>query len=124
MLRYHKTIYFPDIQELSALNERLNSLTWRYTQHCLDHLKSRVINQFALLSHIKELQLNKDDIFEYYKRDDEFIEKVCYRLKFNEYDVILVLSWQKEIITIYLNAKEDNHETLNKKLYYAVSTSN
>jgi mRNA-degrading endonuclease RelE of RelBE toxin-antitoxin system len=120
MNRFHKTIYFPDIQALSVLNERLNSLNWKYSVHALDNLKYRVINQYALLSHIKELQLNKDDIFEYYKRDDGFIEKVCYRLHFGEYDVILVLTWQKEIVTIYLNAKEDNHLTLKKEVYYSV----
>jgi hypothetical protein len=116
MTRYHKKVYFPDIKELSALNDKLNSLNWRYSVHALDNLKHRVINQYALLSYIKELKLNKDNIFEYYK-EKNFISKVCYRINFCEYDFILVLSANKEIITIYLNACEDEHETLNKNLY-------
>jgi len=115
--RYHKKVYFPDTKELSALNDKLNSLNWLYSVHALDNLKYRVINTFALLSYIKELKLNKDNIFEYYK-EGNFISKVCYRINFKEYDFILVLSENKEIITIYLNACDDEHLTLNRQLYY------
>lgn len=116
MLRYHKKVYFPDIKELSALNEHLNSLNWKYSVHALDNLKHRVINTFALLSYIKELKLNKDDIFEYYKEGNNII-KVCYRIDYKDFDFILVLGNNKEIITIYINSKDDEHESLHKNLY-------
>ena len=33
------------------------------------------------------------------------------------YDIILVVSDRKTIVTIYVNAKDDNHLTLKKELY-------
>jgi len=45
------------------------------------------------------------------------ILKACYRVEYKEYDFILVLSADKTIVTIYVNSKNDSHDTLNKNLY-------
>jgi hypothetical protein len=72
-----------------------------------------------LLRHIKNEVLNTEDIFEYYTTDGE-IEKVCYRMSYDYYDYILVVSKDKRIVTIYINSKDDTHEGLNKSVYATV----
>ena len=116
MQRYHKKIYFPDKEKLVNFTNKLNLLNWQYSKHCLKNLKYRVINMQSLLKYIKTLKLNYDDVFEYYKENNKII-KACYRISWNEFDFILVLSENKNIITIYINAKNDSHETLKENIY-------
>lgn len=117
MKRYHKKIYFPDTEKLQNLNIRLNALAWRYSEHCLDNIKYRSLNLKRVLSFISELELKSQDIFEYYRLNDDII-KVCYRIKYNDnIDIILVISQDKKIITIYYNSADDEHFTLRKNLY-------
>jgi len=96
---------------------KLNFLSWRYTDHCLDNIQYRAIDIEAVLRFIKDIKLNYDYIFEYYA-DQTNIIKVCYRIKYNNaIDLILVLGEQKQIITIYCNSNNDKHLTLKKYIY-------
>lgn len=116
MQRYHKKIYFPDIDELEQLNNVLNNMDFDCSRHCLDNIYYRTLDLNRLLLYIKQLKLTKENIFEYYK--DKVIEKVCYRIPYNStMDLILVLSNTKNIITIYLNSASDKHETLRENIY-------
>lgn len=115
MKRYHKKVYFPDIKEIALFTENLNNAEWQYSKHCLENLKYRFIDIENLLYFIKYLKLNSEWAFEYYKSDN--IEKVCYRIPYNGIDLILVIAKNKIIITIYINSKNDNHNTLKRKLY-------
>lgn len=119
MLRYHKGVYFPEEDKENLINftNKLNTLTWGYSSHSLDNLKHRVIDTASLLNFIKVLTLSYDQIFEYYKTNLGAILKACYRIEYKNYDFILVLSADKNIVTIYVNSKNDKHETLNKSLY-------
>jgi len=117
MKRYHNKIYFPDIDKLKEFNNTMNTLDWKYSHHCLENLKYRVMDVRALLLHIRALELNCEDIFEYYIQDNGVIDKACYRIKHNEFDFILVISRCKNIVTIYINSKNDTHVTLDKNLY-------
>ena len=121
MNRYHKKIYFPkeDLKELENLNNILNNKRFSYSKHCLENLKYRALDMENLLKYISDIELKSDWIFEYYK-SQYGIEKACYRLPYSLYDVILVISNNKNIITIYINSKEDNHNTLNSRLYQKV----
>lgn len=120
-MRYHKKIYFPqDHQEqLICFTYKLNALNWQYTKHCLDNLKLRALDLQQLLYWIKnDLQLDCNDIFEYYTDNKDNIIKVCYRISYNkDIDVILVIGEYKQIITIYYNSTDDIHITLKKELY-------
>jgi len=117
MKRYHKKLYFPDIEKIKALNSQLNSYNWQYSKHALDNIKYRHIDYIKVLNFIKDLKLDYNNIFEYYIKDNNII-KVCYRIKFdNISDLILVLSQNKKIITIYFNNANDKHYTLKKELY-------
>jgi hypothetical protein len=121
MRRYHKSVYFDpkDYSSLQTFTERLNSIKWRYTAHCLDSIKDRAIDLEGLLLFVKGLKLTLGAIFEYYADDNSrYIVKACYRVSYiNGLDIILVMNDDKEIITIYLNSSEDLHYTLRKDLY-------
>lgn len=119
MDRYHIKTGFnlAHISLLKELNNKLNCLEWKYTNHCIDNLKDRAINIKDVLYFIKNLSLKENNIFEYYAIKNKII-KACYRVNYNKYnDIILVLDEDKRIITIYLNSSNDNHVTLKKYLY-------
>jgi len=118
MNRYHKDIYIPvKIKEgLKAFNDNLNRLKWRYTPHSIDNIKNRCYDIDSMLKFINNLILDNKNIFEVYSQDN-IINKVCYRIEYITCDIILVIDNTKTIITIYANAKNDNHITLNKNLY-------
>lgn len=118
MNRYHiKTGFNPqDVDRLKALTEQLNGLKWAYSEHCIDNLSYRVVDIEAVLKFIKDIKLSFEQIFEYYS--DRDIIKICYRIKYSKLqDIILILTPDKKIITIYINSVEDNHITLKKELY-------
>jgi len=92
-------------------------LDWKYSCHSLENVRYRISNLEKLLIFIRELYLKTDNIFEYYLLNGN-IEKVCYRINYDDvFDIILVISDKKKIITIYLNNKDDKHFTLKKELY-------
>ena len=120
MNRFHEKVYFPDNarQKLKVFTDRLNSIdNWSYSRHSIDNLKYRVNNIKGILVYLKNLKLNSEQVFEYYE-DITGIKKAVYKIDFQGiYDLCLVISDVKNIITIYINSKGDNHSTLNKGLY-------
>lgn len=117
MTRYHKNIFFPDLKDLPAIVNKLNSLKWKLSFHSFDRLleKSKDIESIGYF--IKNLILNEENIFEYYK-DNTGIFKVVFRINFDkERDLILVLNTDKNIVTVYYNNVADNHKTLDKEIY-------
>ena len=117
--RYHKKVFTTaeHWEKLKSLTNRLNVMKWSYSIHSLDNLRHRIIGIESILRFIKNTVLDYNTIFEYYLNNNE-PEKICYRLNYNsDVDLILVLSNTKNIITIYINEKNDNHLTLNKNLY-------
>ena len=118
MLRYHKKIYFPHGGTLETFTDKINVLTWRYTSHTLDGMKYRFIDNKGILLFIRALKLKESDIFEYYTDDHGRIIKAGYRFTYSDgVDVIIIVSYKKELITIYTNAKDDDHITLDASLY-------
>jgi hypothetical protein len=119
MNRYHIKTGFEKQgeQKLQAFTDKLNRLNWIYSIHCLDNLRYRLIDRRALLIYIKSMTLDARTIFEYYTDANGLIWKACYRFDWKGHAVILVVSNTKNIITIYTNAKDDDHVTLNTNLY-------
>jgi len=119
MERFHKKVYFPeeDRKLLRSFSERLNELDWKYTAHTLDNLSWRTINLEEVLLYIRDLKFNSEDVFEYYKENGK-VFKSCYRINYKDaLDIILIISNEKLLVTVYLNSKSDNHDTLNRQLY-------
>lgn len=121
--RYHKQVYFPTSHNemLDMACQHLNSSKWSYSSHALDIIKERSLfyeqEITKLLLYIKYLIFIEQDIFEYYTCDNE-LTKLCFRYHYNsEIDVIIVITPDKKLITIYYNGVEDTHYTLNKDLY-------
>lgn len=120
MKRYHKKVYFPDNskEKLETFTEILNGKKWKYSYHTCDNLKYREVDIKGVLTFIFQLQLDSKGIFEFYTNDTGDIIKVCYRAIYSENtDIILVISKDKTIVTIYSNIAGDNHITLKKELY-------
>ena len=118
-MRYHRKVYFPEdsTNKLTSLCDSLNGENWRYTAHSIDGLKYRAIDQKAVLLFIKDLRLEPSKVFEYYIEGSK-ITKICYRVEYTDnIDLVIVISKEKNIITIYLQDKTDDHVTLNSCLY-------
>jgi hypothetical protein len=121
MLRYHKKVYTEPEHwhKLSILTEQLNTMQWTHSEHCLDNIKHRIMNIEDILRFIKVIILKPEQIFEYYLDDkSQEPEKLCYRVDYtSDIDLILVISKTKNLITIYINSKDDGHETLKTEIY-------
>ena len=124
--RYHKKIYFPKehTKILNDLVEHINSQNLRYSKHCIDRLYEKEFNEKKVnnvLNFIKNLAFEYSNIFEYYADGyigKEKIRKICFRVPYTEYsDIIVVISKECTLITIYANDKSDNHITLKTELY-------
>ena len=117
MNRYHIKLGFNHIEQLRDLTEQLNLKNWLYSEHCLDNLKYRFLDLKGILLFIKGIELRAENIFEYYEDNGKII-KLCYRISYdNLQDIILVVTPEKKIVTIYINSVGDNHITLKKELY-------
>jgi len=122
--RYHYITGFDKkhIDQLKAITSRLNMLKWQYTRHTLDNIKYRELDNKRLSEFFNSCILKYDDIIEYYSNiHTGKIEKILYRIPYTDsQDIILVLTPEKNIVTIYLNSKDDKHITLNTSLYVKI----
>jgi len=127
MQRYHRDLGIPEVhlKRLEVLNEKFNGTKkLGRTTHAFHRLNQR-FDYISILNHLaNKVMFKVEDIFEIYV-DNGVIQKVIYRIdyKVNSYesqDLILVLTKDKAIVTLYLNDKGDNHLTLKKKLYTTV----
>lgn len=119
MLKYHKEVYFPIKyhSKLINFNNELKEYTFKFSNHTKQRVIEKINNFEYFNIFISNLKLNSTNIIEYTVNNNE-IEKVLYRFKYNENEeIILSISQNKTIITIYLNNINDKHFTLNKKIY-------
>lgn len=116
MQRYHKDLFFPVSNDLKILVNELNGERFKASSHSIERIKEK--SDIAIIGNfLKSVKLDEKNIFEYYK-EGGFIKKVCFRIPFNQLqDLILVLSDNKRIVTVFFNTKQDNHSTLNKEAY-------
>lgn len=119
MKRYHVRICRPEGagQRLKVLTSRLNNKSWRFSSHCLENLKYRIVNIENLLAYIKTLKLRAVWCFEHYEDEEGNITKAVYRFNWQGQAIILCINKDKRIISIWANSMEDNHETLRPEQY-------
>lgn len=126
LLRFHRSIFFPDWAEKS-MEVYLEKILARGNIVFSVHSVEKVV-QYSfeygkqlfkfLLKSLKREGLEASLVFEFYAVDEE-IRKACLRFSFDGFpvDLILVISTDGTIITVFTSNKEDNHSTLNVKLY-------
>ena len=116
-MRYHKQVYFPDTEALKLFNSKLANITWNYSQHFLERIKSRSKNEKKVLRFINRLILKEKNIFEYYKENNQ-ISVACYKIAYmKKFNLILVINNNKKILTIFYELISDKPKRINKNLY-------
>lgn len=124
--RFHRGVYFPEWTEESLdsfLQEVLQTGYITFSAHALkrtveytdEHGKSFL--RF-LLKCVKRNALSIQNVFEFYSVE-EYIKKVCFRCSTEELpvDLVLVISRDATVITVFVVNRGDNHETMDKTLY-------
>jgi len=123
MERYHKDLGFPKVhlKRLEELNAKYNSSKrFGRTSHAVQRLNERFDYLNILKFLAEEIRFKVEDIFEIYV-ENEVVQKVCYKIDYSSWqDLIIILTKDKAIVTLYANAKNDNHKTLKKELYQTV----
>lgn len=124
--RYHKDVFLPSwTEELLSnfINEVYSKGPLTFSGHAVEKIVESAFehgkNLFKyLIKILREGRLNLGDVFEFYSRDAA-IKKACFRFTFSDYpvDLVLVISSDGVVITVYAINKEDNHSTLNQELY-------
>lgn len=125
--RFHRDIYFPstfdtsiklfmdEIVALGPLTFSLHSIE-KIVDYSFEYGKN--FFQF-LVKAVRRDSLNPEKVFEYYSSKNGKVTKACLRYTFEEFpvDIVMVVSANGVVITMYISNKGDNHATLNKKLY-------
>lgn len=119
-MRYHYITGFKpaDRPKLKQRAVYLNGLPYIWTAHAKSQMLNRVWD-YNLLRESMRRKLEYNNIIEYYTDNEgQYILKTVHRLQYSDkQDLIIILNSQKEIITCYLNNKDDHHNTLKKELY-------
>lgn len=124
--RYHKDIFFPEWSEesikifLSTLRKK-KSLS--ITVHCLGKVVEYCFEYGRqmlkyLLKSVRKSYLEPSAIFEFYAIEQE-VTKICVRFSFESFpvDLVLVISADGTIITVFTTNKGDFHGSLDTSLY-------
>ena len=124
--RYHKSFYFPpwatkSLQNFSDSIRSRTSIT--FSLHALEKTLEygfeygrKFLKSVSKV--IREDALKNGEVFEFYSIEQE-IRKACFRvfLVGSPVDLILVISSDGVVITLYVSNKGDNHNTLDENLY-------
>ncbi len=106
--------FLSKISEGSGLSFSVHALT-RVMEYSEEY--GKVLFRFLIKS-IKKDSLNIEDIFEFYSSGEE-VKRAVFRCLPEELsvDLILVISRDSTIITVFVTKKGDNHDNMNKNLY-------
>jgi hypothetical protein len=117
MEKYHVSIGFRPchVQQARGLIDALQSQQIRFSIHALEELGREPV-AVKIGQFLKDYALNFNDVFELALNAGK-LEKMGFRVNFNENDVIFILSRDKKIITLWTNKKEDCHYTLDVTKY-------
>lgn len=124
--RYHRDIMFPEWTGESLedyLSEIAQSGYITFSSHAVQNIVEytdefgKNLLRFVLRS-IKRNALNPGNVFEFYASDTR-IKKACFRCYSDSLpvDVVLVISRDATVITVFVANKGDFHATLDHTLY-------
>lgn len=124
--RFHRDIFFPDWHG-EALEQFLESLTkggaitfsLHSLEKCVDYSHEYGIRLVKCIAQIvKKDSLSLENIFEFYSVEKR-VKKACFRFSFEDFpvDLIVVISEDGVVITVYDTNREDSHLSMDKRLY-------
>ena len=118
--KYHKEIGFLPchVGEAKGLIASLKYRNLSFSVHALQEL-GKEIEAVKIGQVLVNYELNFNDCFEIATFQNR-IEKLCFRIKSNEFDIIAVFSREKTLITAWINSCADNHATLDTSAYLRV----
>jgi len=107
---YHFQVYMPDLP-LKFGKQRLN-----YSNHALNASRDDRYGDIQLPTFI---DTNTAKVIEVEIIQGRFLSKVVYRVNYSDtHDLIIVVIPERWFVkTVWLNAKSDKHQTLNKNRY-------
>lgn len=124
--RFHKDIFFPEwgtTEYGNFLDELRTNLPLSFSVHAVDKIldyRDEYGNRVwkSILNIIRNSLISSGELFEFYW-NGERIYKVCLRFsdKNLPFDVVMVISSDATIITLYITRTEDTHKSMNKNLY-------
>ena len=124
--RFHRSVYFPAWSDESLL-EYFKEVTGigplKFSLHALEKLSESVLEHGraflkAFLRIIRRNSLTLEGVFEFYAVDT-VVKKACFRYALPDFpvDLVLVISADGVVITVFVVNKGDDHSTLDEKLY-------
>lgn len=121
LARYHRGIYFPETfeEDIGKLFKIIGKRNWLWGFHAVKKLLETIDKSTArkIISFVYGFTPKSDMVFEVYY-SNQGIEKFCIRTSLdNKLDLILVISKEKTIVTLYVNGKNYNHPDLDESLY-------
>ena len=107
---YHFQVYMPNLP-LKFGKQRLS-----YSNHAINASRDDRYGDIQLPTFI---DTNTAKVIEVEIVQDRFLSKVVYRVSYNEtHDLIIVVIPERWLVkTVWLNAKSDKHQTLNRGRY-------
>lgn len=112
MKRYHKDVFF-EVGVLDEINALIKGMDLRPTKHFMQNWMERGNVCIPTKKIIQE-----GEIFEYYKNQgsiDRFAVR-CFNIS-KDYDVVYVISSIGNLVTSWINDKNDLHAVLRKEAY-------
>lgn len=124
--RFHRQIFFPkwteeslrafliEVRTHGSLTLSIHAVekSWEYgTEYGRKFLK-------FMLGMIRGEALRRGELFEFYAYDQE-IRKACFRVASEDLpvDLVVVISADGVVVTVWTINKKDNHDTLDEELY-------
>ena len=106
---YHKLVFLPKINKPDA------DYPCVYTQHARE---AALTDKYGVIILPNSYNLANSDIIELEIKNND-INKLVIRAPYNnKYDLTIVISFYSGVIkTVWLNKKDDNHDTLDKNKY-------
>jgi len=124
--RFHRDIYYPPWAE-ESLNSFIEAIRKNSSTVFSPHSVEKVVKYSFrygsellkyLLKSIRKTSLVNSLVFEF-KAKDQIIQRACFRFTFEQFpvDLVLVISSDGTIVTVFTINKGDNHSTLDTTVY-------
>ena len=115
-MKYHKVLGIPENVKIKAkdFTRQLSAFKMGFSSHALEALQDESEKE-AIREAIFNYRASYADVFEVVEYGH--IEKLGFRIPFNDRDIIFIVNSWGKIVTIWTNSKNDLHNTLNAANY-------